>query len=92
MIMLLKELMELANINISLSENAQEIEIDDDFSENYFISITDEEISVTCPTRYVDKTINFNFDKNTITELITSDLGNSGTVYSIKGEIIKVIN
>lgn len=90
--MLLKELMQLANINISLSEHAQEIEIDDDFSEDYSVSISDTEITITCMPDDIVKVINFNFVKNMITELFISDLGNSGTVYTIDGNILQIIN
>lgn len=84
--------MQLANINISLSEHAQEIEIDDDFSEDYSVSISDTEITITCMPDDIVKVINFNFVKNMITELFISDLGNSGTVYTIDGNILQIIN
>ena len=90
--MLLNELMEIANINISLSEHAKNIEIDDDFSADFSVSITDTEITITRLSQGIVKTINFNFDKNTISEVFISDLGNGGIVYSIDGNILKIIN
>ena len=90
--MLLKELMSQYNINLSLSDNAQNIEVNDDFSGNSLVSISDTEINITCTLEDVSRVVNFNFDKNTITELFISDLGIGGRVYSLKGEPIKIIN
>ena len=80
------------NINLSLSDNAQNIEVNDDFSGNSLVSISDTEINITCTLEDVSRVVNFNFDKNTITELFISDLGIGGRVYSLKGEPIKIIN
>ena len=91
-IMLLKELMELTNVSISLSDTAQNIEIHDDFRFNPTVQITDIEITIECSVDDVIRAINFNFDKNTITEIFTSELGIGGEVYSINGQLIKLLN
>ena len=91
-IMLLKELMELTNVSISLSDTAQNIEIHDDFRFNPTVHITDIEITIECSVDDVIRAINFNFDKNTITEIFTSELGIGGEVYSINGQLIKLLN
>jgi len=91
-IMLLKELIELTNVSISLSDTAQNIEIHDDFRFNPTVQITDIEITIECSVDDVIRAINFNFDKNTITEIFTSELGIGGGVYSINGQLIKLLN
>ena len=90
--MLLKELMEATNVNLSLSDEAQNIEIHDDFKNNPSVSINDIEITILCSVDDVNRAINFNFDKNTITEIFTSDLGIGGEVYSMNGLLLKNIN
>jgi hypothetical protein len=90
--MLLKELMEATNVNLSLSDEAQNIEIHDDFKNNPSVSINDIEITILCSVDDVNRAINFNFDKNTITEIFTSDLGIGGEVYSMNGLLLKIIN
>ena len=87
--MLLKDLMELTNIQISLLDTAQNIEIADDFSNNPTVSITDIEITIKCIVDDVTRVINFNFDKNTITELFAA---HGGIVRSIEGHTLKIIN
>lgn len=91
-IMLLKELMDLTNVNLSLSENAQNIEIHDDFRNNSTLIINETEITITCSVDDVTRAVNFNFDKNTITEIFTSPVGVGGVVYSMNGNIIKILN
>ena len=91
-IMLLKELMDLTNVSISLSETAGNIEVHDDFENNPTVRITDTEITIECSVNDVTRAVNFNFNKNTITEIFTSELGIGGEVYSMNGEIIKLIN
>ena len=91
-IMLLKELMEATNVSLSLSENAYNIEIHDDFRNNPTLSINETEITITCSVVDVTRVVNFNFDKNTITEIFTSPVGVGGAVYSINGNIIKILN
>ena len=84
--------MELTNIQISLLDTAQNIEIADDFSNNPTVSITDIEITIKCIVDDVTRVINFNFDKNTITELFASDVAHGGIVRSIEGHTLKIIN
>lgn len=91
-IMLLKDLMEETNINLSLSDTAQDIEVHDDFSNNPIVSINEIEININCNVEDVSRVINFNFEKNTITELFVSDMFHGGVVYSMNGETIKIIN
>ncbi len=91
-IMLLKELMELTNIDLSLSDNALNIGVHEDFMNNPIVSINETEITIKCSSDEVLRAVNFNFDKNTITEIFTSDFGTGGVVYALTGEIIKIIN
>lgn len=91
-IMLLKELMESTKVNLSLSDKALNIEIHDDFRNNPILSINETEITITCSVDDVTRVVNFNFDKNTITEIFTSPAGVGGTVYSINGNLIKILN
>jgi hypothetical protein len=88
----LKEIMDLTKVNISLSDTAQNIEVHDDFKTNPTVKITDTEITIECFVDNVTRAINFNFDKNTISEIFTSEIGIGGEVYSMNGEIIKLIN
>ena len=90
--MLLSELMESVNVDLSLSEIAQNIEVSDDFVNNPVVSINETEIIITCFIDDVTRAVNFNFDKNTITEIFTSPLGVGGEVYSMKGNLIKILN
>ncbi len=90
--MLLKELMEITNVNLSLSDTAQNIEIHDDFRNNPILSINETEITITCSVDDVTRVVNFNFDKNTITEIFTSPAGVGGEVYTMNGLLIKIIN
>ena len=91
--MLLKDLMDLTNINISLEENAQKIEVSDDFQNNPNVHINDNEITIICSVEEVTRAINFNFDKSTITEIFKSELvSTGGTVYSLNGNIVQIIN
>ena len=90
--MLLKELMEVTNVNLSLSEEAQNIEIHDDFQNNPTLGISETEITISCSVDDVTRAVNFNFDKNTITEIFTSSLGIGGEVYSMNGLLVKIIN
>lgn len=91
-IMLLKDLMDLTNVSISLSENAKNIEVHDDFKNNPTVRITDTEITIECFVNDVVRAVNFNFNKNTITEIFTSELGIGGEVYSMNGLLVKIIN
>ena len=84
--------MELTNINLTLQDTAQNIEIPDAFNINPSVAISDHAITVTCSDDDVTRVIDFNFDKSTITELSVSDLFTGGTVYSMTGEILKIIN
>ena len=90
--MLLKELMELTNIKLSLSDNAKNIEVHDDFKDNQIVSINETEITIKCTVEDVVRAVNFNFDKNTISEIFSSPLGVGGEVYSMTGNIVKIIN
>lgn len=90
--MFLKELMELTNINLSLSAEAQNIEVHDDFRNNPVLSINETEITITCSHDDVIRAINFNFDKNTIAEVFNSPAGIGGGVYTMTGLIVKIIN
>ena len=90
--MLLRELMESVNIDLSLSEIAQNIEVSDDFVNNPVLSINETEITITCIIDDVTRAVNFNFEKNTITEIFTSPLGVGGEVYSMNGTLIKILN
>jgi uncharacterized beta-barrel protein YwiB (DUF1934 family) len=90
--MLLKELMELTNINLSLSDIAQNIEIHDDFKNNPIVSINETEITIICSGDNITRAVNFNFDKNTITEIFSSPFGTGGEVHSMNGDIIKILN
>ena len=91
-IMLLKDLMEETNINLSLSDIAQNIEVHDDFLNNSTVSINEIEININCNVDDVSRVINFNFERNTITELFVSDMFHGGVVYSMDGGTIKIIN
>lgn len=91
-IMLLKELMESTNVNLSLSDEAQNIEIHDDFRNNPILSINETEITITCSVDDVTRAVNFNFDKNTITEIFTSPVGIGGEVYTMNGLLVQIIN
>lgn len=91
-IMLLKELMESTNVNLSLSDKALNIEIHDDFRNNPILSINETEITITCSVDDVTRVVNFNFDKDTITEIFTSPIGVGGEVYTMNGLLIKIIN
>ena len=84
--------MEATNVNLSLSEEAQNIEIHDDFQKNPTLGISETELTISCSVDDVIRAVNFNFDKNTITEIFTSPVGIGGEVYSMDGLILKIIN
>ena len=90
--MLLKELIENTHVNLKLSDNAENIEVHDDFMNDPVVSINETEITIQCSVEDVIRAVNFNFDKNTITEIFSSNLGNGGEVYSMNGELIKILN
>ena len=90
--MLLSELMEYVNMDLSLSEIAQNIEVSDDFVNNPVLNINETEITITCFSDDVTRAVNFNFNKNTITEIFISPIGVGGEVYSMNGNLIKIIN
>lgn len=89
---LLKDLMGLTNVNLALSDNAYNIEVHDDFSNNPVTSINETRITIRCTNEDIVRIVDFNFDKNTITEYFSSDLFTGGTIYSMDGEIISIIN
>ena len=91
-IMLLKELMKLNNINLSLSDDALNIEVNDDFKDKSVVSINETEITIKCTIEDVVRAVNFNFDKNTISEIFSSPVGIGGEVYSMNGQLVKIIN
>lgn len=90
--MLLKELISLTEINVGLIRDAENIEISDDFSNNPIVENEGKEINIYCTNEDVVRVVNINLEKNTITEMFKSPLGIGGTVYSINGELLKIIN
>ncbi len=90
--MLLKELISLTQIDVGLIRDAENIEISDDFSNNPMVETEGKEINIYCSNEDVVRVININLEKNTITEMFRSSLGIGGTVYSLDGELIKIIN
>lgn len=90
--MLLKELISLTQITVGLIRDAENIEISDDFSNNPLVETEGKEINIYCTNEDIVRVININLEKNTITEMFKSPLGIGGTVYSIDGELIKIIN
>ena len=91
-IMLLKELIELTGINFALPKTSEEIEIADEFSENYSITTSTKDISIKCVVDGVTRVVNFNFENDTISEVFASKVCHGGIVYSIDGSILKIIN
>lgn len=90
--MLLKELLQLTNIKLALSDGAKEIEIADAFSQNPIVTTADSEVTIICTDEDILRAVNLNFKKNTISEIFSSTLGHGGVVYSNDGLMIKIIN
>lgn len=90
--MLLKELIELTGINLALSKNAEQIEIADDFLENYSVTASAKDINIKTVVDDVTRVVNFNFEKDTISEVFASKVCHGGIIYSSEGVVLKIIN
>ena len=90
--MFLKELIDNLDLDLELSVNAEDLEIHSDFMNNPIVESKENEINIYCDNENITRLINFNFKKETITEIFKSEFFVGGTVYSFNGEIISVIN